>query len=39
MVNKYLKKYIYPEERHKVIDDLKLIYCNNGISKSIKFIR
>ena len=34
------EKYISPEERKKVIDNLRLIqYYNNGISKNNKFIR
>ena len=34
------EKYISPEERKKVIDNLRLIqYYNNGISENNKFIR
>ena len=34
------EKYISPEERKNVIDNLRLIqYYNNGISKNNKFIR
>ena len=33
------EKYISPEERQKIIDNLKLIQsCNNGISKNNKFV-
>ena len=32
------ERYISPEERQKIIYDLRLIYYNNGISKNNKFV-
>ena len=37
-VDKSKKKYISPEERQQIIDELRL-ECNNGISKNSKFVR
>ena len=31
--------YISPEEVQQIIDNLRLIYYNNGISRNNKFIR
>ena len=33
MINKYIKKYVSPEERSKIIDELRLEQQNNEISK------
>ena len=34
------KRYISPEERQQIIDELKLVkQYNNGISKNSKFVR
>ena len=34
------EKYISPEKKQKIIDDLRSIqYCNNGISKNNRFFR
>ena len=34
------KRYISPEERQQIIDELRLVWLyNNGISKNSKFVR
>ena len=33
------ERYISPKERQKIIDELKLAYYNNGISKNSEFNR
>ena len=33
------ERYISPEERQRIIDDLRLAQQDNGISKNSKFVR
>ena len=33
------QRYIFPEKREEIIDELRLVQYNNGISKNNKFVR